>query len=454
MTTHAAIYYDPYDYEIDVDPHPIWRRMREEQPLYWNERYGFWALSRFEDVWAAYHDTTTFSSAHGVQLETLDAPIEHASMIFMDPPEHDRLRTLVSRAFTPRRIRDLEVSITALVDGYLDAFTGAEQFDYVEQFGALVPPMVIGELLGVPAEDREEMRHWFDDMLHRDEDSNGPSERAIAAGLATFEYMAPMIAERRRTPRDDLVTALIEAEIDEDGRTRRLDEHEVMLFVTLLAGAGVETVARLLSWAAVVLARYPDQRALLVDDPSLVPNGIEELLRFEAPSPVNGRWVTRPFEVHGTVVPAESKILMLNGSANRDPREFDDPDRFDVRRAIKRHITFGYGAHFCLGAALARLEGRIALARTLPDVGDRRVRARPGAHQHRARVRVGADSPFLTHAEADRSRQSTDPPSGVGGETRQSPVEGSMTVATLLTRSAGKPPQRACSKTMSSSGAT
>jgi cytochrome P450 len=360
-----TIYYDPYDYEIDVDPHPVWRRMREEQPLYWNERYGFWALSRFEDVWAAYHDTTTFSSSHGVQLETLDAPIDHPSMIFMDPPEHDRLRQLVSRAFTPRRIRDLEVSVTALVDSILDRFVGAEQFDYVEQFGALVPPMVIGELLGVPESDRDQLRHWFDDLLHHEEHSTGPSPRVMAAALATFEYVTEMIAERRAAPRDDLMSALLEAELDDDGETRRLDELEVASFVVLLAGAGVETVARLLSWAAVVLARNPDQRTLLANDPTLIANGIEELLRYEAPSPVNGRWVTRPFEVQGTIVPAESKILLLNGSANRDPREFSDPDHFDVRRVIKRHITFGYGAHYCLGAALARLEGRIALTRTL-----------------------------------------------------------------------------------------
>jgi cytochrome P450 len=360
-----TLYYDPYDYEIDVDPHPVWRQMREDQPLYWNERYGFWALSRFEDVWAAYHDTTTFSSSHGVQLETLDSPIEHPSLIFMDPPEHDRLRKLVSRAFTPRRIRDLEMSVTAFVDDLLSQYAAAEQFDYVEQFGALVPPMVIGELLGVPASDRDQLRHWFDDLLHRDEHSTGPSERAMAAGRETFEYVTAMIAERRRAPHDDLITALLEADLDDDGTARTLDDFEVVSFVILLAGAGVETVARLLSWAAVVLARNPDQRALLAQDPTLIANGIEELLRYEAPSPVNGRWLTRPFEVHGTVVPAESKILLLNGSANRDPREFDDPDRFDVRRVIKRHITFGYGAHYCLGAALARLEGRVALTRTL-----------------------------------------------------------------------------------------
>jgi cytochrome P450 len=218
-------------------------------------RYEFWALSRFDDVWAAYHDATTFSSAHGVQLETLDAPVEHASMIFMDPPDHDRLRKLVSRAFTPSRIRELEASVTEFVDGYLEQFVGAETFDYVEQFGALVPPMVIGELLGVPAPDRDQLRHWFDDILHHDEHSTGPSERATAAGLATFEYVTAMIAERRRAPCDDLITALLDAELDEGGAARKLDDFEVVSFVLLLAGAGVETVARLLSWAAAATRR-------------------------------------------------------------------------------------------------------------------------------------------------------------------------------------------------------
>ena len=268
-----TIYYDPYDYQIDVDPHPVWRQMREEQPLYRNERYDFWALSRFEDVWSAYHDTATFSSSHGVQLETLDEPIEHPSMIFMDPPEHDRLRKLVSRAFTPRRVHDIEAFVATLADGYLDQFAGSEQFDYVEQFGALVPPMVIGELLGVPSADREQMRHWFDDLLHRDEHSTGPSDRVMAAALATFEYVTGMITERRQAPRDDLISALLEAELDDDGEARTLDDLEVVSFVVLLAGAGVETVARLLSWAAVVLARNPDQRALLAEDPTLIASG-------------------------------------------------------------------------------------------------------------------------------------------------------------------------------------
>lgn len=359
------IRYDPYDYKIDMNPHPVWRRMREEQPAYWNEHYSFWAISRFQDVWDSYHDTETFSSSHGVELEHLDKPATFPSMIFIDPPEHDNLRKLVSRAFTPARVRSLEQSTSALVSGYLDPFVGTSGFDYIAEFGALLPPMVIGELLGVPESDRDLIRHWFDQLLHRDEDSTEPSQQARAAGLAVLEYTSAMIAERRKRPTKDMITALTEAEIVDNGARRRLDEMEVISFVILLAGAGVETVARLLSWAAVVLARHPDQRALLAADPSLVPNAVEELLRFEAPSPVNGRWVTRQVEVGGVTIPAESKVLLLNGSANRDPREFDEPDRFDVRRRIKRHIAFGLGPHFCLGAALARMEGRIALTETL-----------------------------------------------------------------------------------------
>jgi len=369
MTARAVdtepIYYDPYDYAIDTNPHPVWRRMREEQPLYWNDKYGFWAVSRFEDVWNAYHDTTTFSSTHGVQLEQLDAPAPFKMMIFMDPPEHDILRKIISRAFTPRRMAQLEDSIGALAARYLDPFVGTAGFDYVTQFGALLPPMVIGEMLGVPEAERDEIRQLTDDMLHIEEGATGPSEEAMTAGAKTYEYYTAMVAERRAAPRDDLVSALLDAELDSGGSRRTLTEEEILSFILLLNGAGIETVARLLSWAAVTLARNPDQREILAADPSLIPNAIEELLRYEAPSPVNGRWVTRPVTLHGVTIPAESKILMLNGSANRDPREFRDPDRFDVRRTMERHISFGFGPHFCLGAALARLEGRVALAGTL-----------------------------------------------------------------------------------------
>ena len=366
ISPSPPIYYDPFDGGIDQDVHAVWRRMREEQPVYWNDRYGFWALSRFADVWAAYHDTATFSSTHGVMPESLDEPIDMPLVIFMDPPEHDWMRQLVSPAFAPRRIAALQARIGELVDGYLDPFVGSPGFDYVEQFGALLPPMVIGHMLGVPEADRDMVRLWFDDLLHREDDGPAAGNASAAAMGAILNYVTAIIAERRRRPGDDdLITVLLEAEIADGSSTRRLTESELVSFVALLAGAGVETVARLLSWTAVTLARHPGQRQLLVEDPSLIPAAIEELLRYEAPSPVNGRWTLRPYRAHGAEIPAGSKVLLLNGSANRDRRQFDDPDRFDVRREVRRHISFGYGAHYCLGAALARLEGRVALAGTL-----------------------------------------------------------------------------------------
>jgi len=333
--------------------------------VYWNEKYEFFALSRFADVWQGYHDTATFSSTHGVMLEALDRPVTFPLVIFMDPPEHDVMRKLVNRAFTPRRIAQLEAHIEELVARYLDPFVGTTGFDYVEDFGAHLPPMVIGEMLGVPAGDRDRMRHWFDDMLHRENDSAEPSPAAEAAMGAVFEYAVGMIHERRAAPSDDMVSVLMEAEVDDDGTARRLSDDEIAAFIILLAGAGSETVARLLGFAAVTLAQHPDQRRLLVDDPALIPNAVEEVLRYEAPSPANGRWTLRPYRAHGVEIPPASKVLLLNASANRDDREFDAPDTFDVRRQIRRHITFGYGAHFCLGAALARMEGRIALEATL-----------------------------------------------------------------------------------------
>jgi cytochrome P450 len=360
--------YDPYDYELDKDPHPAWKRLRDEAPLYYNEQFDFWALSRFDDVYAASMDPETFSSAHGTVLETIGkelSPWEQELIIYMDPPRHTMMRKLVSRAFTPRRIDQLEADIASLVAEYLDPHRGATSFDYVGDFGALLPPMVIGALLGVPPAERDLVRLWFDRVLHREPGSTEPSALSIKASGELVNYVIDMVADRRRVPRDDLVTGLIEAEIVEDGGTRRLTDSELCGFVMMLSGAGVETVARLLSWTAVVLAANPDQRRLLVDDPSLVPNAVEELLRFEAPSPIQSRYLTRPVERYGTVVPEGSKVSLLTGSAGRDERAYDDPDRFDVGRSITKHLSLGYGAHYCLGASLARMEGRIALEGTL-----------------------------------------------------------------------------------------
>jgi cytochrome P450 len=359
-----SIVYDPYDYAIDADPHPIWKRMRDEAPVYWNEQYQFWALSRFADVYEASRDIETFSSARGTVLEIIDHPLmDFAPMIFQDPPYHTLLRSLVSRAFTPRRIASLEARVRALVAEYLDPRVGGGTFDFVQEFAAKLPAMVIGSLLGVPEADQERVRIQTDEMLHIEPGETLASKPAV---MDLYGYFYELAKERRAQPRDDLISALLQAEITgDDGEPRRLDDMELLSFVGLISGAGNETVARLLSWAAVLLARNPDQRALVVADPGLWPNAIEELLRYEAPSPIQARWVTKPVELHGVTIPGNCKIALLTGSAGRDEREYPDADRFDVQRTFSRHAAFGYGPHFCLGAALARLEARVALEETV-----------------------------------------------------------------------------------------
>jgi cytochrome P450 len=374
-TTDTQLVYDPYDPVIDADPHPVWKRLRDEAPLYRNDQYDFFALSRFDDVLAASTDWRTYSSARGTVLEMIDTttPVGESSadggegggmMIFMDPPHHDDLRRLVSRAFTPRRVSALEDRVRELCAELLDPQVGGDGFDFLEDFAAKIPAMVIGALIGVPKEDQDQLRIWGD-WLMRYEPDGLSAEKAEAVGKLN-RYLADMLSDRTANPRDDMASDLLTAEITlDDGSRRRLTRSEVHSFITLLQLAGSETTARLLGWAAVLLARHPDQRAKLVADPGLVPNAVEELLRYEAPSPIQARFVTRDVSWHGVDVPAGSKVALLTGSAGRDERKYPDPDRFDVERRFDRHVTFGYGIHFCLGASLARLEGHLVIGETL-----------------------------------------------------------------------------------------
>ena len=362
----SEIYYDPYDREIDADPHPTWRRMRDEAPCYRNDRHDFWALSRFQDVFDASVDAETYSSARGTVLEIMGKELPMRPMIFMDPPEHDRLRALVSRAFSPRRIAGLEPAIRKIVRGYLDVQVGGTGFDFVTEFGAKVPMMVISAMLGVPEEDREQIREWTDQTLHREPGETDAMERIGPILGEVAGYFMRYIDARRDRPSDDMMTDLLLAEIeDEAGGKRGLSDLELIAFIMLISGAGNETVARLLGTAGAALASFPDERAKLVARPQLIPNAVEELLRYEAPSPVQGRTVMRDVEWHGVRIPAGSVILLLTGSAGRDERRYPDPDRLDVERQVGRHVSFGYGTHFCLGAALARLEMRVALEEVL-----------------------------------------------------------------------------------------
>jgi cytochrome P450 len=382
--TAVDVSYDPYDPVVDRDPHDTWRRLRDEAPLYRNERLGFYALSRYDDVLAGLLDWETYSSGRGTLLELIDplAPdpgnvVEGMPMIFSDPPYHDLLRGLVSREFTPRKMGRLEGRVRELCRRELDRVAGAGSsgFDFVADFAGPIPAMVIGELLGVPAADQRDLGHWADQLMHYDpeletgdqiEGMRQLNPTRIEGATKLMAYLEAAVDERAARPGEDLISGLIESEITlEDGTTRRLSRPEVSSFFLLLFTAGAETTARLLGWSAVLLARHPDQRARLVADRSLLPNAVEELLRYESPSPIQARWVTRDVELHGQVVPRGSKMALLNAAANRDERHFPDADRFDVGRPIDRTLAFGYGGHFCLGAALARLEGRVVVDEVL-----------------------------------------------------------------------------------------
>jgi cytochrome P450 len=360
-------YWDPFEESLKADPHPVWRRLREEAPVYHNERYDFWALSRFEDVERAHREPRRYSSAHTTVLEIMtEEPQREGMMIFLDPPEHTVLRRLVSKAFTPRRVAELEGQIRTLCADLLDAQKAKEGFDYVQDFGAQLPANVIAALLGVPPSDREVVRHHIDQMFHIEPEVGMVNDVSAEAGVWLAQYLEGLLGERRAHPRDDLLTDLVQAEVtDRNGVTRRLTPQESTEFGLLIISAGTETVARLLGWAGLLLADHPDQRADLARDPSLIPNAVEELLRYESPSPVQGRWLTEQVELHGQAIPADSKVLLLTGSAGRDDRIYPDADRFDIRRTFGLHVAFGYGIHFCLGAALARTEGRVALEETL-----------------------------------------------------------------------------------------
>ncbi|OAA27449.1 cytochrome P450 [Frankia sp. EI5c] len=360
------VYWDPFDKVIDVDPYPVWRRLRDEQPLYRNDKYDFFAVSRYADVDAVHLDPKTYSSAYGTILEIMGPePIPPGFMIFSDPPVHQTLRTLVSRAFTPRRVSELEGQVRALCAQLLDPQVGAGGFDYVQDFAAQLPSMVISAFIGVDPADREEVRRTIDETFHIEEGLGMHNEVAQAAARRLRAYFVEQIEDRRASPRDDMITALVQAEVRDGESTRRLTTAEAATVTNEMVSAGTETVARLLGWACILLAAHPEQRADLAADSSLIPNAVEETLRFEAPSPVQARTVMRDVELYGTTVPAGSRILMLTASAARDERRYTEPDRYDVRRRVDSHLSFGHGVHFCLGAALARLEGRVAIEETL-----------------------------------------------------------------------------------------
>ncbi len=374
--------FDPYSYEHHEDPYPTYRRLRDEAPAYLDPEHGFWALSRHDDVRAAIDDWPTFSSTGGITLERRSADVE-PMLIEMDPPRHTELRALVSRAFTPRRIADLEGPIRTLAEELIDGFDGRRRVDIIEDFAAKLPMAVISVMLGVPREDQDELREWSDAMLHREEGSADLTRAGIEGATRLYAYFTDVIADRRVTPRDDLVGALVAAEEE----SRSLSPGEVLGFCFLLLIAGNETTTKLLGNAIYWLAALPDQRAELLRDPSLIPAAVEETLRYDTSTQALARLLTRDVVLHGTTLPAGSKGLLLFGSANRDERRWPDPDRFDIGRNPAGHLAFGHGIHHCLGAPLARLESRVALEVLLPRLGEYQVDMSGTSRIHSGNVR-------------------------------------------------------------------
>ncbi|GAB2831807.1 cytochrome P450 [Actinocorallia aurea] len=360
----SDVYYDPYDVEIDADPYPVYRRLREEAPLYYNDKHDFYAVSRYEDVEAGLGDPAAFISGRGAILELIKANMEFPPgvIIFEDPPLHTVHRRLLSGIFTPRKVLALEPKIRDFCARSLDRTAGTGRFDFVADLGKQMPMRVIGMLLGIPEADQEAIRDQVDDSLRTEEGKPMELDLDFLAGEAFGAY----IDWRAEHPSDDIMTDLLRTEFEDESGTRRtLTREEILTYVTIVAGAGNETTNRLIGWSGKVLADHPEQRAQLVADHSLIPNAIEELLRFEPPAHHMARYVTRDVEFHGGTVPEGSAIMFLVAAANRDERRHTAGDSFDIHRAVGPQLTFGRGAHFCLGAALARLEGRIALEEIL-----------------------------------------------------------------------------------------
>ena len=389
-TVREGLYYDPYDREILEDPYPIFRRLRDEAPLYYNEPYDFYAVSRFDDVERTLVDRETFSSRKGVLLDMIKADFEMppGTLIHDEAPIHTIHRSLLSRVFTPKAMNAIEPMVREFCIRRLDPLVGSEGFDVVAELGQHVPMRVFGMLLGIPEEDQEAVRDHVEESMR----SEPGMPQTYDDGFGSAEFYEQFLDYRYEHPGDDVITRLISTEFEDvDGTVRTLTRDEALMYLNVIAGAGNHTTNRLIGWTAKVLAEHPDARREVSDDRSLVPNTIEETLRYEPSSTQIARYVARDVELCRQTVPEGSAMLCLVGSANRDERMFPDGDRFDIHRKIAHHLAFGYGSHFCLGAALARLEGRVVLEEMLNrftdwevDYGGCRLGTSPGVRGYEA----------------------------------------------------------------------
>ncbi|MFV9633476.1 cytochrome P450 [Mycobacterium neumannii] len=385
-TNTVDLYYDPFDFDIDDDPYPIWKRMRDEAPLYYNEKYNFYALSRYDDVSQGLHDWDTYRSGKGTTMDVIMSGVDvpPGVILFEDPPLHDIHRRVLSKVFTPRRMEAIEGLVRQFVVRALDSLAGATRFDVIGDFGALIPMRTIGYLLGIPEAGQQQIRDNTDASIGLKEGSF----QAVSA--ATFENAYQLFADyiewRAEHPSDDLMTQLLNAEVEDEGRLRPLSRIEVLTYTSMIAGAGNETTTRLIGFIAQMLAEHPAQRRELIDDFSLIPKAIEEVLRYQSPSPVQARYVARDTECYGTTIAEGSVMLLLNGSANRDERRYPDGESFDIHRGGS-HLSFGQGLHFCLGSSLARMQARVALEELLRRWPEWEVDYADAAMAHTSSVR-------------------------------------------------------------------
>jgi cytochrome P450 len=370
MTQAEELYWDPFDWKLHEDSHPVWRRMREEAPLYRNDQYDFWALTRFDDVLRVLVDWKTYSSHRGPVLETimmgdsLNEYVKH-SVICENPPVHDLHRQLLIRAFTPRAVKHIESRVREFAQKILDERVDPHGFDFVDDYGGRVPGMVIAAMLGTPDSDLNEIRHLAEEQISL---SDGSTDKAHFDEVTNKlgEYFMGHVQARRKNPTEDIMSALVTMDFtDEHGETRKLTDLEACGYIQLLSAAGNDTTQRFTGWAGACLAQYPDQRAKLVANPGLIPNAVDEILRYESPSMALARVVMTDVIWYDQMVPEGSTMVIIQASTGRDQRQFENPDVLDVERKIDRHLSFGFGVHVCMGAPLARMQGRIVIEEML-----------------------------------------------------------------------------------------
>jgi cytochrome P450 len=401
IVSSTPVYWDPMSHSLNAHPHELWRRLRDEAPVYHNERYGFYALSRFEDVFTARTQPQIFSSSHSVQFERLlDPTMPLNFMNDFDPPDHTVVRKVVVREFTQNKIKRLEDSIRRQCVTLLDAIDPSQPFDFVDDFAGPFPFRVICELIGVDTSYHEQLLSWWieREVLLTQEREHPDLSGSTAIEEKIGQLLADIASDRIKNPREDLMTELVRAEIDDNGITRLLTLDEVGQYCRAFFVAGSATTTQALAWLVLLLAQNPDQMRKLVEAPELIANSFEEALRLEPPSPSGGRWLFEDVEMHGVVMPKDSVVMLLTAAASRDDRIYERSDDFIIDRKITRQLAFGTGIHLCLGAALARIEGKIAMEEILRRFSDWEIDEAGGVMRISSGLRGFSKLPFQARA--------------------------------------------------------